>query len=184
MSGSRKWRQPHAENNTYPQCQPKLQTQTGKAVERRHKASQHPNWRRKRQENHTHAPKSVYQTDPPFTLYRKYKQWKQNWDLCLTICVLPGDWFVLQGQNWTSETQALRRDRSMPWREASSRHSPFAHSGNGPTPSPCPGLLRAGGSSLMSTSWPGRRRHRTGTLSRGLGSLPKPRRVPDTWKPQ
>lgn len=28
---------------TYPQCQPRLQVQTGKAVESRHKASQHPN---------------------------------------------------------------------------------------------------------------------------------------------
>lgn len=41
-------RETQAEEDTYPQCQPKLHTQTGKAAERRHKASQHPNYKKKK----------------------------------------------------------------------------------------------------------------------------------------
>lgn len=33
------------DEGTYPQCHPTLQVQTGNVVERRHKASQQPNWK-------------------------------------------------------------------------------------------------------------------------------------------
>lgn len=50
----------YTEECTYPQCHPKLQVQTGKAAERRHKASQHPNCRRKEWKNHTQTPPKAY----------------------------------------------------------------------------------------------------------------------------
>lgn len=112
MFVSRKHRQRHAENNTYPQCQPKLQTQTGKAVERRHKASQHPNWKRKGQENHTHAPNRIIKMTLllPFT---ESTIRENRTEICVSRSVLQGDWLVLRRQNRTSEMQAWRRDRSV-----------------------------------------------------------------------
>lgn len=84
----------HTEEYTYPQCQPKLQVQTGKAAERRHKASQHPNCRRKEWKNHTQTPPKVYWIKPLRPIWNEMK-WKLRSVNNYRVALLPPDTYML-----------------------------------------------------------------------------------------